>query len=108
LEPFERTCIEAIGGLLLNHIVIDVVAGRLKPWDVGVDNPREPSLLHKEITPNGCKELVRQFPEASVLCDLGSGMWQAAVVTSVLSSMTCYGIEIQSKLHSLGAAWCSR
>ena len=92
LEAFEQACVEQ----LALH----------KPWDLGIESQREPALLHKEVTPNGCKAVVKQHPAARMYLDLGSGVGQAALVTSMISGMMCHGIELQPKLHAMAVNWC--
>jgi hypothetical protein len=60
LAPFEQACVKQLS----EH----------KPWDIGDDNRKKPALLHKEITPNGCKAVVDVYPDAKVFFDLGSGL----------------------------------
>ena len=92
LEPFERTCIDMVG--------------KHKPWDLGGGGGG--ALLHKEITPNGCKELAAQSPHgAAVFVDLGSGVGQAPVLMGLLSGMECHGLELQPHLHDLAQQWCT-
>jgi hypothetical protein len=93
LAAFEQTCVQQLG----NH----------KPWDLGDSCTQEPALLHKEITPNGCKAVVDQHPSAGVFVDLGSGVGQAALVVAMISGMTCFGVELQPMLHEMALNWCT-
>jgi hypothetical protein len=93
LAAFEQTCIQQLGV----H----------KPWDLGNNDTKEPALLHKEITPNGCQALVEQHPCAEVFVDLGSGVGQAALVVSMISGMICFGVELQPGLHEMALDWCT-
>jgi hypothetical protein len=93
LEGFESECIQLVG----LH----------KPWSLGIDDTEQQALLHKEMTPNGCKTLALQFPNAKVFVDCGSGLGQVPLVMGLVSNMECHGVELQTELHELAMQWCN-